>query len=240
MKIGIFGDSYAARHKHGTGLAWFEHLQKNHNLDVTCFGQPGSSLYYSYTKFIKHHIDFDKVVFLVTGPGRLTLPIPPEYDQQNDALRHVTNYDSFKFTVDANFKYDNYLNRISEALKLYYTYLMDVDRDLLYHQLLIKEIQQVRPDGLFIPCFNNLGFPSKKTLFDIHYIDIKHYNLTESEAVHRDIRHCHMNYENNTIFSNLIKRWIDTGEFDLDQNFSMFTPSVYSVENFFHPGPIPV
>ena len=239
MKIGIFGDSYADRHPHGNGQAWFEMLRDRFNLDVTCFGRKGSSLYYSYKKFIDHYEQFDKIIFLVTGPSRLTLPIPQEYDNENDTLRHVTNYNSFYHNVTSNFRNDRYLQQVSKALKLYYAYLMDAEKDFLFHRLLIEEIQRVRPDGLYIPCFNNLGFSSKKTLFDIHCIDVAHYKLSDHEACHREIRHCHFNQENNKILSDLVKHWIDTNDFDLDRDFGLFTRSTMPVEYYFHQGPIP-
>lgn len=240
MKIGIFGDSYADKHPDGLGKAWFEILRDRYNLDVTCFGQNGSSVYYSYTKFIEHHNQFDKIIFLVTGPGRLTLPIPKKYDEMSIALRHVTNYDSFKYSVNSNFKNDRYLRHVASALELYYLFLMDFEKDRLFHRLLIEEIRRVRPDGLYIPCFDNLEFSCEKTLSDIHRIDIAHYNLTEKEAIHRDIRHCHMNEKNNRTFAELIKNWVDSGDFDLDRDFKLFGHSDLPIDHHFHQGRISI
>jgi len=217
MKIAVFGDSYAASHDHGIGRPWHQYL--NDQYPTVSYGVNGSSLHYSYNEFLKHHGKFEKIVFLVTGPGRILLPLPEEYMNCDPPLQHVNGYHGIRDVVESQYKSNAYLNKVNNAVEDYYKYIACPERDLLFHKLLIKEIRNIRPDALLIPCFyvtGEEGWNSTFTLGHISQMDIDYYNLKSDKWPWADIRHCHLNQENNLIFSSMIADWVRTGNMFFD------------------------
>lgn len=214
-KIGIFGDSYGAHKDGAKGSPWPEWLARNHELDVWNFCVGGSSLWYSLNMFLQEHEKFDKIVFLVTGVGRMWLKFHNRYRQFTNS-GHINNPQSLEDIINQHYRGDKYMNEFLDAMKGYYRYLFDHEKETFFHQLMIKEIRKIRPDCLIIPCFDSLMDDHPYSLYDIHLIDIKHYKLDPEYSAQHENRHCHFNQENNIIFSEKIKRWIDTGYFKLD------------------------
>jgi hypothetical protein len=69
LKVGIFGDSYADPIRHGhdnfrelDDIGWPNLLQNNYEVGLHAIA--GSSIYYSYQEFLKHHEKYDKIVLL--------------------------------------------------------------------------------------------------------------------------------------------------------------------------------
>jgi hypothetical protein len=233
MRVGIYGDSYASRHTLGKGVSWSEMLASQNNFTVENYGANGSSLYYSFREFERTQSQLDKIIFLVTGGARLTLNIPPEIDEYNPSLKHCTGPESLKFIIESNFRDNFYLNKLNEAVRMYYEYVLDHHNEDLYQQLLTKEIQRIRPDALLIPCFDNKNLKQfKYTMSNICNIDIKHYGLDSTKAMWADQRHGHINQQNHQIFANMISTWIDTNTFDFD--ITKFVPSSEPVEYYFN------
>ncbi len=111
---------------------------------------------------------------------------------------------------------------------------------------MIKDIKNIRPDALVIPCFNyDMSRVSKWnycSMFDIHAIDMLHYQIEFQDTGGawrkkplrpngRELRACHMNDENNIIFSKKITQWISSGNFEM--NISDFVISKKPVEYYF-------
>ena len=122
MKIGVFGDSFATRHDNGHGLAWYEMIQNKLNCEVISYGVAGSSLHYSYKKFIENHTKHDKIIILTTAFSRINLPIKPEYLEKNPRLEHLNQLSYFINHVK-NMEKSHYLDEMVKALKYYYTYI---------------------------------------------------------------------------------------------------------------------
>ena len=235
MRVGVFGDSFASSHSVGIGDPWHKMLNNQFNLDITSYGVNGSSLHYSYDKFNEMHKQYDKIVFLLTGPGRLTLPLPEEYKTQSlGQLYHVTGLESFKSAVEKNFNTDYLLKNTALALEGYYNYIVDFNKDSLFHRLLVKEIKHIRPDALLVPCFYLTGeedWHHSTTLNNISDIDVINYGLDPKKAVWADIRHCHMSQENNYVFASMVAEWIKTGSFNFE--ITKFIKSDKPVETYF-------
>lgn len=234
MKIGIFGDSYADHHHIGTGTPWHRILRNQFNLDATSHGVNGSSLHYSYSRFKEIQESYDKIVFLLTGPGRLTLPLPNEYLDLLQAWEHVTSAEAFNSKIEQHNIKPPYLRNTGKALDGYYKYIMDVDKDALFHQLLVKEIKHIRPDALLIPCFYLTGeenWHHSSMMSTISDLDLTHYNLDHERAMWADIRHCHMSQENNYVFASMIAEWAKTGSFNF--KIDKFVKSYKPVETYF-------
>ena len=68
MKIAIFGDSFGDDYNlwpdpySGVGPSWVDYL-RSQNLEIENFSVGGTSLFYSYQKFISTYEKYDKVIF---------------------------------------------------------------------------------------------------------------------------------------------------------------------------------
>ena len=71
MKIGIFGDSFAADNKLNPTDSWVDILRKSH--EVENHASPGTNLYYSVTKLKENYKKYEKIIFVVTQPSRIKI-----------------------------------------------------------------------------------------------------------------------------------------------------------------------
>ena len=207
MKIAIYGDSFAIDEENTPRKnSWVDHLSNHY--DVVNYAKQGSSLYYSYKEFLRTHQYYDKVIFLVTNFGRLYVPnlphphIPGLYNVEK-YLKESNSRDREKFQTIKNF----FLHIQNESF----------EKDI--HGLILKECMSLRPDCLFIPCFDQSLIPEWKfcTMMDIQIIDFEFYKINpfEFSTDARELRNCHMNDENNLIFYKKIKSWIEGSNFQM-------------------------
>ena len=235
MKVGIYGDSFAARHGLGIGDPWHQMLTDKFNIPSFSYGVNGSSLYYSFSKFEKTHHLYKKIVFVATSPGRFMLPQLPEPWADNPLLQHINSYQGFKNQISLSQNNGPYLRATANAIDGYYKYVLNFASDNLFHRLMIKEITAIRPDALVVFAFSNNGEENATkytTLNDVSNIDIQHYNIDINKASWADKRHCHMNQENNYIFASMIADWVNTGYFNLD--ISKFITPSNPIEEYFN------
>lgn len=225
MKIGIYGDSFAQSiiwpddvHSR-VGKSWSEVLSEKY--DVTNFGMGGSSTYYSYDKFVKSHDKFDKVIFISSQPGRMTLTddCALKCDFLGDyGRRQITNYDDVlrQLNVVNNTSRDPIdIIKLNTALN-YYLYLENRQEQLTINRLYEDAVLNLRPDCLMAPAFINRE-PDGIPLCHISIMEITHWGdaATELLNTHREIRRSHMTEENNLILAGLIDTWIRTGTFNI-------------------------
>ena len=115
--------------------------------DCTTFGQGGSSLFWSYDNFIKHHANYDRIVFVATDPAR-----SPVGTFIIDDKTHFCN--SFVAAVRSLKLYEKTLNNTARtrllALKDYYQHLQDNTVDVKLSTLMLKDVKLIRPDALII------------------------------------------------------------------------------------------
>jgi hypothetical protein len=227
MRIAIFGDSWAKQLRQADRLnltpAWWEILAEKYSLEN--FGLSGSSTYFSYDNFEKVHRNFDKIIFIASTPGRLTL----EDDMQlkcnllGDLRRHqvthlldAENTLEFIKKVDPNNTHDI---TILEAIIGYYSYVMNKNEQQLINRVYQEMVSYVRPDALVVESF--------KSLYNISQFESSHWKIDISSLFqngYSEIRKCHMSAENNAMFANKIDTWINTGKFNLSEK-DYVTPS---------------
>ena len=225
MKIAIFGDSFAHVDPKSPlkNNAWYNLLQSQGH-DITLFSHTGSSLWYSYDKFIKNHATFDRCILMVTNWGRFHLP------QLNQPFwPGVSQIEEF-------IKDPKFPERDRNVLISTYNwaiYARNDEQEIAYHELMIQDIRLKRPDALIIPCFDyslsRIPEGENCTLFDINMIDILHYRIDwqdDKGVWHRrglrkggrEHRACHMNDANNKIFANKIAQWLLTNQFSMKKD----------------------
>lgn len=212
MKIAIYGDSFGAypicmKDYQGyeyVGNAWWEHLAETYNITNYC--EWSASLLFSTDQFLKTHHNFDKIIFLVTHPGRITV-------KHNDSYRHFVNYEYSTFwKKDA--KKDNWTELLSAVL-MHYQYIANDEYSLLQHKSYINLIKQERPDAHLIPCFKNSIDNTVNNLCDIFLKEQQHWKI-DYDVGKWDIRKGHLSKENNYILYKCIVEMLTYGVLDID------------------------
>jgi hypothetical protein len=193
-------------------------LKKNSNIEVENFGQSGSSVYYSYNLYLKHKDKFDKIIFSVTTPTRITVNHP----SQKGKKLFLTSWDTI---LD---KQRDYMRQagIYDAVNLFYQYLYDLEEYTTYRDLIIQDLKSYK--NCLIMDIADLMKVSK---IDYEFYLKLNYNYYDMHKF-LDNRYCHMNNENNSILADMILSWISSGVFEF--NLSKFVnPRVEDREIYF-------
>jgi len=214
MKIAIFGDSFAAplhKFKKDIGLkSWADHLAEKY--DITNYAVEGSSLYYSVKKFISVNQLYDKIIFVITLPGRLYLNENPILEQHNHEhisslalAEHMYNY--YKDSVDT---VSIEFTTVAQAAIQYFTHIQRINYERFVHNLQIDYIKSIRPDIILLPAFtDSYHFDINNIcLYDITELEHAHWGIPRDYGSPGDYRRCHMSKENNLILANLADRWL--------------------------------
>lgn len=217
MKIAIFGDSYADDHSAwshrytGVGPGWPDYL-RSQNIEVDNYSLGGTSLYYSYQKFILKYQEYDKIIFVVTHSGRISVPVGIG-NQEEYYVNAALVEDALKNCFDFERKIK------LAAIRDYFLYVKNDKFDNLVHKLLIEDISRKHEVILMIPAFPNSGIDNQIPLIDISFFESKFWNLNwiypDSDAGH-DARKCHMCEENNLMLGKEIYNWVKTGNYKLN------------------------
>jgi hypothetical protein len=204
MKLAIFGDSFAddkffKESYKSQGLSWIDHIKQTDLYSIDNFSQRGASLWWCYQQFLNHQKDYDKIIFLVTFPNRITLP-----DTTNLTIRkHQQPYN-----VELHLQFADDTTRSQyKLIQDYYNNIHDRDRELFFHDTLVEKIQMLRPDAILYPC-SKRSIPSS---LDLPLLDIMQhedtawggFDLSFRSKGADDTRMCHMIEENNTVIGHL-------------------------------------
>jgi hypothetical protein len=243
MTLGIFGDSYTQRSGFDTpidlqDLSWPGWLE-SWGITVGNHGLSGSGLWYTYGQFLEHHHRYDRVVVTVTSYHRqpirgfpYSITSPEHLQRDIDSLSlHADQRRALRAALDHLLwaQVDGYAHRT--------------------HQLLVRDLQQLRPDALFIPCFHDhepseitdlsgfhYGTPkipgwSGLTLWDISEIDHQHFAL-DHDKVKEEYRSCHINEQNNRQLAHEIMLWLQQLALPL-QDISAYSPPLRPRSHYF-------
>jgi hypothetical protein len=150
--IGIFGDSFAdPSHGHEADQnlrseAWVYKLDQ----EVEIHAKGGSSLYYSYSKFLQNHEKYDKNIFIVTSLTRIPFEITP-FTKEKSWMLSCGSGNSARDHLRLNHLTTSENRKICQAIADWYDYLMPHFPFYDYGQLIYNEIKRLRPDTVFIP-----------------------------------------------------------------------------------------
>ena len=230
MKIGIFGDSFAApKYDHplnDTATTWVECLGKNYY--VKTFGINGASLFYSMQLFLKNHHLFDRNIFAITNPHRFVIPdhkqVLPKHMRFICGLNSVEIFEAaIKNKTQKNKK--EILELLNHA-KNYIIHVQDKEFNEYAHNLLMDQIKRIRPDTILVPCFydslieldGSLPLAAGVTIEnDAWGISAERYSKLMID--HVDIRPTHFTEENNMMLAEKINECLqNNSKFTLQQN----------------------
>lgn len=223
----ILGDSFADTRENDpnfTGPSWSALLEKSEEYEVTNKAIGGSSLYYSKLIFDELQKQFDKVILVVTLADRLYLPI------DGLTLRSSPHHTSNLWFNELNINYIKKTNpnnitgmKQLEAVRDYFLYICNWEKDFYINQLILNDIKKIRPDIILIPAFEGSWHRPTSYLNQISDMELRHWNLTHDELSSKtgyvDCRKCHMSERNNQILYEKSLKWLkgDPVGFDLSE-----------------------
>jgi hypothetical protein len=153
IKLGIYGDSYADSRVSDT--AW-PNLLKHYPgySQVDCYAESGSSVYFSYKQFLNTHTNYDRIVFIFTGPYRWHhWVINPGFQElANDHRIHIPNPDQIeRYEGIYADQMTGYFSQYLQALKDYYFVLNNNEICTDLAEAMLFHVQTLRPDAIIIP-----------------------------------------------------------------------------------------
>lgn len=207
--IGIFGDSYTNMSSpFEEQKQWHEYLPVfvNDKCNIDNYGVAGSSLYFSYQNFKKHHEKYDKVILFYTAPNRLWMPQYSDKDINGEHIHSVDHADR-RFVRGTAIQ-----SKIRKAIKFYYGIINNPKEHLDYWELMIADIRKTRKDALVLPCFYQSENEPYWPLVYISKLDDTQYGIDiMNKAI--DIRANHFNLQNSKTFGLNVSNWITSGKF---------------------------
>ncbi len=217
-KILILGDSFADPNDGNITpdfVCYYHELAKNYN--ITNFGLASSNLPHSYRLYQIHKADYDKVIVMVTAPGRIKLPEIGKLllNEVNDYHRK-TEFLPNLWTVQG-LKKQNQFNttsaqKILSAAEDYFIYLSNEEDNMLCQDLMLEKMKD--ENTLLIPCFKESWASVERNLFEMSYIELTKNN---QKKVFPDNRPNHFNQSNHKLLAVTLSEWIETGKFSWDQ-----------------------
>jgi hypothetical protein len=221
MKLAIFGDSYADAdlfqgNLWSTNFSWPK-LLKDFLQDATVdfYGTSGTSAYWSYELFEKHHKDYTHIIFCYAGTTRWPY-LPPEYKGRHfDIFGNKETVEIYRQNNN-NIEYVKDLSRIFDTLfpQHFLNYINskifdDVNNICKYNNIKLINVITTEKESYYWR--DNYDFPVIENLISVSAKEMVNLN-TETYYIHDlmdkmgqpDIRYCHLNPQNNLIFSNIL------------------------------------
>jgi hypothetical protein len=194
MKIGIFGDSFADENRM-SGKSWIENLRDNN--DVTSFGVGGTSLEWSYDKFLNNHNDYEVIIFLATEARRMHMW---DYRTNKELLYHINSDNSKNEIIFKNkqqrgwkFKLDRYDDIIFKGLDALFLKYMNT---FSWKSTAIADsVKYKRPDSIIV---------QYDLLMNLQRLDYKNLNIDFNPRLENNNRPCHLSLKQNEEFANYI------------------------------------
>ena len=227
----ILGDSYADPReglRDYTGKSWTKLLEESNDYEVVNKAAGGSSLYYSYTQFNQLCNEFNKIMLVVTHPGRLYCPIIGGCNCWSSSAHHTSSFwlERNKERIKEKHPTNIAAIRQLDAIRDYFLYIQDYSKDQEMDQLMLDDMKRRRPDIVLVPAFKDSWYkPDHPTLWldQISLMEIQHYNISyddlRSTSGYVDCRKCHMSEKNNQILYEKSLKWLkgDPVEFDISE-----------------------
>lgn len=154
--LGIYGDSFGTYSLAGTPLSrqyglrhhWSSLLSKELNCTIKNYALSGSSVYYSYKKFLETSSKNDLCIFLVTEPGRYIKPL--DFSSTKNAC--VTNQAQIDVWKKTKFNSTDTDIQLLDKLSNWFE-LSDSEHQYDMSELMIDKVMTVHDNVIIIPCY---------------------------------------------------------------------------------------
>jgi hypothetical protein len=219
MKIGIFGDSYAA--ETAGPISWSHLLRAQYHYNIYNYAQGATCLFWSYQQLIKNIDNFDTIVFVATQAGRLYWPV---VEHAPDSLHKISGVTTIQHAI--KYKPSMDLNRLAvfKAAEQYYLNLANRDFDIFVHGQIIKEIIRLcrkrEKKLIMIPAFDTTI--TRRSAFQCSLFDVSSKELTtqfgkknQGYVMEKNTRSNHMSVENNIVFAGIVDKLLRNEVFSI-------------------------
>jgi hypothetical protein len=248
MSIGLYGDSFGScslprkpngEDSDGMKYHWSTKLQTYFNCDLVNYADSGSSVYYSYSNFLKTHHLHEKIIFLITGPGRYTQHL--QLSDKGGGKRYYVGLGQveWEFEYRKRFLNDDDLEKLNDLKGWFKSLCSDYDLEMI--SLMLDRIAEVRPDVIFIPCGatslteaqrKKFNFEANENLFEIYTHQINTLKIDNMKMLidwteNSNFISGHLVPEYNEIAYKAILGKINTGKWNVEYPEAMtFGPNV--------------
>lgn len=249
MKIGIYGDSYTTSHGfHDLPTNWYTKLANmlsdyNGPTTVNHHGRGGSSLYYTYRKFVDTNHENDINIVLVTEPNRY--PHTVELTKPGNS-RIFTNKEHVLSTIDnlSHILTDKDIKLLNSIIGWFDANIDDrYNKDVA--ELMVDKFSST-PNTVVYPCFSDSftieQFKKQGLDKDMHFMhslwfrQCELFNIDPNTftALEKKTLCGHLSMEFNVFFAEVLFKRIQTGKWDhrgmLDVTINQ--PRKFYYENF--------
>ena len=224
MKIGLYGDSFCTgslpklpngRYDAGFNYHWSKIIEQQLGYNITNYGESGSSIYESYSKFLNQHKRFEKNIVILTVSGRYFKKIKLSVEKNESHIVGIPHLMSIKHLYNSLLTEDDLT--ILRDLEGWYN-LNDSEYETNVNRLMIKHMYELRPDTIFIKVTDHNIFDEfnikNKALIDIYYqqcdmlgFDGTKVTITENTKLISG----HFTPEINKLFADYVIKRIETG-----------------------------
>lgn len=222
MTLGVFGDSFAdSKEQPFPGITlscWQILLSKKLNMNLENYAYSGTSLWYSYKKFLENYKDKTHIAFIYTEYNRW--PSLPE-----ELKRFSSIYSQEKLDMFPTIKQDKHNYDIMQQLVKVHPYIFDEQYNMFVYQQIFNSINQICRENniklinIFPFCNENPNIDITNThgscitgLVEISYSEIREngygskcrHDRLEFFEINGDYRANHLNSANNMLLSDVI------------------------------------
>lgn len=220
MRIAIYGDSFAVS-KLELSSSWYSLLGKKLNSQVDSYGENGSSVYYSYKKFMESHIHYDRVIFLVTEPSRYYSHVK----LTNGDTLHVPGINEIEWMRTNSNLNSVDLDTLDDIEAWYRVTDESYTQDMT--ALMLDKIESIR-EVLFVPCFPT-SFSATRVQKEGKTISLMELVFRQFELLNRSVEYdlitrenpevisAHFGPEFNEFLANVVYNRMITGEWDFSE-----------------------
>lgn len=228
MKIGIYGDSFAHSEpwsEYRGSKSWVDYLKDTPDLEIENYAVSGTGVYYSYHKFLETYTNYDKCIFFVSASDRVWLSGIFNNDLKKESIEPY--YTNGRWKTEHRHTGLNQLRKVYDHIDAYYGYFHNFKKEERMAALMLDHItrligqRNVLIVPCFIECFNYYKFSSNIPLYDITAAEEAHWKINyykDYREKYCDIRRCHMSDQNNKMIGSKIRKWLDNGNFSLDES----------------------
>lgn len=225
MKLGIYGDSYADAKNKSSSICWYNILAKkiSNDVEISNHAEAGSSLYFSYKKFLETQHQYDFVIFLVTEPHRYPVKFLPKKAKINGHITSIPHIENIltNFSKELNQEEKIFLHNLKGWFKA-----SDQSYNLEIADVLLNNVEQIRTDTIIYPCFfqsfTRERFIKYKLDPDLHpmhsfwirQMDLLNIDIKNFTAIEKDTLAGHLTPEYNEYIAKMFLSKIKTGIYD--------------------------
>ncbi len=221
MKLGIFGDSFAhvvGNHKCGwdANFDWPTKLAEIMNISTDFHASGGTSIFWSYEKFLAHYKNYSHIVFVYTFPDRYPI-LPEELGCMHWLYVHsnrISNFnfekselETFKSIAEASkFLFNSRLLRLisNSVITNVNKICKENNIELVNVMLDPLEVHNIDKKDLSFSTIENLAKVSSNERVNINGKLLSFSGIVKSGKL--ECRQCHLLEENNKVLAENISR----------------------------------